>query len=104
MRDLKLIILPLLLILTFGAMPANASDHEKATLDQETVDRIRESYGLERPDSQLHIDPYDWTKVDWGMSTTSAFVHLVSPTIPSHFTFYIKLLLTYSLKVLSFAL
>lgn len=83
MRNLQLIILPLLLlILTFGAMPANASDHEQSTPDQETVDRIRESYGLERPDSQPHIDPYDWTKVDWGMSNPSAFVlQLVSTTI-----------------------
>ena len=83
MRNLKLFILPLLLlILTIGAVPANASDHDKDTLNQETVDRIRESYDLEKPDSQPHMNPYDWTKVDWGMSTPSAFVlHLVTTTV-----------------------
>lgn len=83
MRYLKLIILPLLLlILILGAVPANASDHEKANLDQETVDRIRESYGLETPDSQPHMDPFVWTKVDWGMSTPSAFVLYLVPIHP----------------------
>lgn len=84
MRNLKLIIISLLLILlALGTISTNAYAQEGTNLDQETTDRIRESYGLDEPDPKAYQDPLAMVKGDLGMTSSAAVVlHLLS--IPIH--------------------
>lgn len=84
MRKLKIMIIPLLLLLlALGTISTNTYAQERTPLDQETIDRITESYGLDKPDSQSYPDPYAWMKGDWGMTSSSTLVlNLLS--VPIH--------------------
>lgn len=83
MRNLKLIIIPLLLILlTLGTISTNVYAQEGTNLDQETIDRIRESYGLDEPDPNAYQDPLALVRGDLGMTSSAAVVlHLLSTPI-----------------------
>lgn len=80
MRNLKLIIIPLLLLLlALGTISTNAYAQEDSTLDQETIDRIRDSYGLDMPDPKDYQDPLALLRGDFGMTSSAAVVlHLLS--------------------------
>lgn len=64
MRKPKIILLPLLLAMfIWCTVPAHASE-----LDQETIDRITEVYGLDKPQTQTN--PYLWMNGDFGTSAS----------------------------------
>lgn len=80
MRYLQMLVIPLLLLVFIGnTQPIHAAAPGLTFLDQETMDRLTETYDLEVPETKYQ--PNLWMHGDFGMSySTGDILHLV--TIP----------------------